>query len=149
MLRRVLSVAAVAVIVLLVGALAVYAGYITVPGATPSPTSSPTATRTFSPPQTPSPVQGSPSIRPSQLVTPTAPTPTAVPTPIDPNIHANAIVVPIHSAELAMAVDGIVSTIYVKEADQVTVGELLLTLDQTKYLSDIEVASSAVRQAQA
>jgi RND family efflux transporter MFP subunit len=59
------------------------------------------------------------------------------------------VVVPIRSADLALSVSGIVSTVYVSPNEQVVAGELLLALDQTKYLSDIEVASAAVHQAQA
>jgi RND family efflux transporter MFP subunit len=48
-----------------------------------------------------------------------------------------------------MSISGVVSTVYVHTNDQVIGGQLLLKLDQTKYLSDIEVASAAVDQAQA
>ena len=48
-----------------------------------------------------------------------------------------------------MSISGVVSTVYVHTNDQVIGGELLLKLDQTKYLSDIEVASASVDQAQA
>ena len=82
------------------------------------------------------------------MATPT-PSPTPVATPIDTNIHASAIVVPIHSADLAMSISGVVSTVYVHQNDQVIGGELLLKLDQTKYLSDINVASASVDQTQA
>jgi RND family efflux transporter MFP subunit len=48
-----------------------------------------------------------------------------------------------------MSISGVVSTVYVHENDQVIGGELLLKLDQTKYVSDELVASAAVDQAQA
>jgi RND family efflux transporter MFP subunit len=72
-----------------------------------------------------------------------------VPTPIDTNIHATATVVPVRSADLAMARSGIVSTVYVRANDQVIGGQLLLKLDQSTYLSDINVATASVDQAQA
>jgi len=136
---RALSVVAmVVVLVVIVAGVAVYGGFIGGPGATASPT----ATRT---PSTSS-SSTRPSTRPSTL--PLA-TPTAVPTPIDTNVHASAVVVPINSADLGMSIGGVVSTIYVHEQDQVIAGELLLKLDQTKYLSDIQVATASVDQATA
>jgi HlyD family secretion protein len=48
-----------------------------------------------------------------------------------------------------MSINGVVSTIYVHPHDQVIGGQLLLTLDQTKDLSDIVVATASVDQAQA
>ena len=140
MVRRAISVAAVVVIVLLIGGwLVVYSGLLGVP----SPTPVATARGTQSPDQ---------SNPPSAGPTPTGiaqSTPSPAATPIDTNIHANAIVVPIRSADLAMSISGVVSTVYVHPNDQVIGGELLLKLDQTKYLSDIQVASAAVDEAQA
>jgi len=150
---RAVSIAAVVIaVVILGGALAVYAGVIGGSARTSPPTAriTPSADQTATPHETPSDHQsGQPSLGPTPSISVPVPTPTPVPTPIDPNIHANAIVVPIHSSDLALPVTGIVSTIYVKPNDQVLAGELLLTLDQTKYLSDIAVASSSVHQAQA
>jgi RND family efflux transporter MFP subunit len=138
MMRRAISIAAVITVVVLVGGwLLVYGGLIG------SPSPSPVATPTIS--HTPPPVESSgPTVTPSPV-----PTPTPLATPIDTNIHANAVVVPIHSADLAMSISGVVSTIYVHQNDQVIGGELLLKLDQTKYLSDINVASASVDQTQA
>jgi len=48
-----------------------------------------------------------------------------------------------------MSISGVVSSVYVRPNQQVIGGELLLTLDQTKYLSDINVATASVDQAQA
>ena len=48
-----------------------------------------------------------------------------------------------------MSLSGVVSTIYVHVNDQVIGGQLLLQLDQTKYVSDIEVATASVDQADA
>jgi RND family efflux transporter MFP subunit len=126
----------VAVIAVLIGGwLLVYSGLLgnanPTPAATAGQTSSPLAT--------------------NSQPTPSQPLPTASPvaTPIDTNIHAKALVVPIRSADLAMSISGVVSTVYVRPNEQVIGGQLLLTLDQTKYLSDIEVATSSVDQAQA
>jgi len=139
MMRRAVSIAAVVVVVLVIGALVVYSGVLSGPAASPSPT----VVRTPNPAQT-----GHPSERPT--ASPTAlSTPSPAATPIDTNVHASAVVVPVRSADLAMSISGVVSTIYVHTNDQVIGGELLLKLDQTKYLSDIEVASASVDQAQA
>lgn len=149
MVRRAVSVAAVAVVVLLVGGwLVVYSGLIG--GPTPRPLV--TGQRTLPPPQRTAspPVESSrdPSAKPTASVA-DAPTPTPFPTPIDTNVHAAAVVVPFRSADLAMSISGIVNTVYVSPNDQVIGGELLLKLDQTKYLSDIEIASASVDQTQA
>ena len=139
MMRRAISIAAVVVVLAIIGGLVVYSGVFSGPAATASPT----IARTPNPDQT-----GRPSERPT--ASPTAlSTPSPAATPIDTNIHASAVVVPVRSADLAMSISGIVSTIYVHTNDQVIGGELLLKLDQTKYLSDIEVASASVDQAQA
>ena len=140
---RALSVIAVIAVVVLAGAgVAYYGGFIGHDSATPSPT----AQRTSEPVQS-----SSPSSRPS--ATPVAPRPSSTPrpsaTPIDTNVHAAAVVVPQRSADLAMSLSGVVSTIYVHVNDQVIGGQLLLKLDQTKYLSDIEVATASVDQADA
>ena len=144
-MNRALSIGVVVVVVVLVVAgVAVYGGFI----GGPSATASPVATRT--------PVLNSPTIRPSvkpsispsPTLTP-SPTPSASSTPVDTNIHASAVVVPVNSADLAMPIGGVVSQIYVHEHDQVIAGQLLLTLDQSKYLSDIDVANASVDQANA
>src|SRR4051794_17970741 len=137
-MRRAISIAAVVVgVVLLGGWLLVYGGLIG--AASPSPAAAPTPLHT-PPPERPR----------APTVTPTPPpSPTPIATPIDTNIHADAVVVPVHSADLAMSISGVVSTVYVHEHDQVIGGELLLKLDQTKYLSDINVATAAVDQTQA
>jgi RND family efflux transporter MFP subunit len=138
MMRRAISVAAiVAVVVLIGGWLIVYGGLLG--GASPSPTA--TLLRTASPDQTRPP---SPHTTPAST-----PTPSPVATPIDTDIHASAVVVPVRSADLAMSISGVVSSVYVRPNQQVIGGELLLTLDQTKYLSDINVATASVDQAQA
>jgi RND family efflux transporter MFP subunit len=139
-MKRAISVAAVlAVVVLIGGWLLVYGGLL----GGPSPTPTPTLSRTATPGQTPK----LPSVVPTLELPP--PTATPLATPIDTNIHANAVVVPIRSADLAMSISGVVSTVYVRPNQQVIGGALLLTLDQTKYVSDIEVATASVDQTQA
>lgn len=136
-MTRALSVVALAVVlVVIVAGVAVLGGFIGGVGPTPTPI----ATR--------SPATSSTSFRPSTRPS-SVPTPSAVPTPIDTNVHASAVVVPVNSADLAMSISGVVSTIYVHENDQVIAGELLLKLDQTKYVSDIQVATASVDQATA
>src|SRR4051812_943267 len=139
MMRRAVSVAAVVAVVLLIGGwLVVYGGLL----GGPSPTPTATLRRTPSPEQS-----TNPSARPTVEIPP--PTPSPLATPIDTNIHADGVVVPIRSADLAMSISGVVGTLYVHPNQQVIGGELLLTLDQTKYQADVEVASSAVDQTQA
>lgn len=140
MMRRAVSVAAVVAVVVLIGGwLVVYSGLLGGPSS--SPATSPQQTLTPGRSSTPT-----PRPPPSQSA---AATPSPVATPIDTNIKATAVVVPIRNAELAMSISGVVSTVYVHPDQQVIGGELLLKLDQTKYLSDIDVASAAVDQAQA
>lgn len=146
MLRRTVSVIAVVAIIVVAGAgLAVYSGAFD----GPQPTRSPVARLTPSA----HPVESFvPSIRPTVLPSgaPSAtPTPEPSATPIDTSIHAAAVVVPLRSADLAMSLSGVVSTIYVRQNDQVIGGQLLLTLDQTKYVSDVQVAQASVDQADA
>ena len=136
MTRALSVVALVFVLVAIVASVAVLGGFVGVAGPTPSPV----ATR--------SPATSSNSVRPSTRPS-LLPTPSAIPTPIDTNVHASAVVVPVNSADLAMSISGVVSTIYVHEHDQVIAGELLLKLDQTKYVSDIQVATASVDQATA
>jgi RND family efflux transporter MFP subunit len=143
MVKRVVSIAAVLIAVVLVGGLVVYSGVLG--GASPSP--SPTAHPTPIPGESSKPTEQPTSTPPPSSIAPATPTPEA--TPIDTNIHASAVVVPVSSADLAMSISGVVSTVYVHPNDQVIGGELLLKLDQTKYLSDIEVASASVDQTQA
>jgi HlyD family secretion protein len=130
----------VAVVVLAGGWLLVYGGVIRGPAASAIPTLSdaPNPTPTRPTPATP---------RPSSDLA--APTPSPLATPIDTNVHAHGVVVPVHSADLAMSISGVVSTVYVHTNDQVIGGQLLLKLDQRKYLSDIEVAFASVDQTQA
>jgi RND family efflux transporter MFP subunit len=127
-----------AVVVLVGGWLLVYGGLLT--GPSPTPTTTPSRS---------DPVVATPdtTVRPTPPVT--APTPSPLATPIDTNIHASAVVVPIRSADLAMSISGVVSTVYVRPNDQVIGGQLLLKLDQTKYSSDSLTATAAVAQAQA
>lgn len=130
--------AVVAVVVLIGGWLVVYSGLLGGPG--PTPTASPTQTppgQSVGPTSQPTPSQSA------------AATPSPNATPIDTNIKASAVVVPIRSADLAMSISGVVNTVYVHINEQVIGGELLLKLDQTKFLSDIEVASKAADLAQA
>jgi RND family efflux transporter MFP subunit len=48
-----------------------------------------------------------------------------------------------------MSVTGLVSSIYVRENDDVTIGQLLLRLDQSGYLADVDRDEAAVRRAEA
>ncbi|MEP7379878.1 MAG: efflux RND transporter periplasmic adaptor subunit [Chloroflexota bacterium] len=85
----------------------------------------------------------SPTARPS---TTPRPSPTATirpsPTPIDTSIRATAVVIPQRSADLSVPIDGIVDQIYVHELDEVTIGQLILRLDQTAYLAAVGKAQS-------
>lgn len=137
-------IALVALVVVIAGGLALYSGAIG-----PNPTFTPTAQLTPSAPPTQSVQPSTPaSVRPTATLLATA-TPAPSATPIDTNIHATALVVPQRSADLAMSVSGVVSTIYVRQNDQVIGGQLLLTLEQTKYVSDVQVAQASVDQADA
>ncbi len=142
MVRRVISIAAVVIAVVLIGGwLVIYGGV----SSGPSPSPSATSQRTPNPGQSSTP-STSPAPTPSAD---TAATPTPGATPIDTSINASAVVVPLRSADLAMTISGVVSTVYVQANDSVTTGQLLLKLDQRKYLSDVQVATAAVDQAQA
>lgn len=85
----------------------------------------------------------SPTLRPSTTPRPSA---TATirpsPTPLDTSIRATAVVIPQRSADLSVPIDGIVDQIYVHELDEVTVGQLILRLDQTTYLAAVGKAQS-------
>src|SRR5687767_12294151 len=69
----------------------------------------------------------SPSVRPS-------------PTPLDTAIRASAVVVPQRSADLSLPVNGIVDQVLVKVLDEVTIGQLLVRLDQSTYQAAINLA---------
>lgn len=140
MLKRSVSVFVViaGAIVLIVG-IALYGGLI----GTPAPTAQPTLVSSASATATPA-----PTLQP--LHTPLrTPPPEPERTPIDTRVHGSAVVVPLRSADVAVPLSGIVRTIFVQANDQVIGGELLLKLDQTRYLSDIEVGYASVSQADA
>ena len=142
MLKRAASLFALVAIVVAIGALAVYGGLFGAIGPASSPSPAPSPTLTIGP--------SSSAQSPSPSPSPTASaTPRRSPTPIDSDVHAQAIVVPLRSADLTMSITGVVSTIYVHEDEQVSVGQLLLRLDQTTYLAQMDVAQAAVRRAQA
>ncbi|MDL2334633.1 MAG: efflux RND transporter periplasmic adaptor subunit [Chloroflexota bacterium] len=84
----------------------------------------------------------SPTARPSITPRPSTATIRPSPTPIDTSIEATAVVIPQRSADLSVPIDGIVDQIYVHELDQVTVGQLILRLDQTTYLAGVGKAQS-------
>src|SRR5687768_13670962 len=103
----------------------------------PRPTPSPSVQPSVSPRPTPS-----PSVRPS-------------PTPLDTAIRASAVVVPQRSADLSLPVNGIVDQVLVQQEDEVTIGQLLVRLDQSTYqaainLAEVELvrAETAVTKAQ-
>jgi len=141
MVRRALSVGVLAVVIVAALGVLYYGGLFGRPGSdpTPSPIGSPAASGT-----------PSPTDQPTAKPTPSRPaTPQPSPTPIDTSVHASAVVVPARSADLAMSVSGVVSTIYVHEGEQVASGQLLLKLDQSTYLAQVDVAAAAVRRGQA
>jgi HlyD family secretion protein len=90
----------------------------------------------------------SPSVRPSLSPRPSASVRPS-PTPIDTAIRATAVVVPQRSADLALPVSGIVDQIFVHELDAVTIGQLLLRLDQSTYEAAIDVAQEELDSAEA
>ena len=132
-------------IVATVAAIAVVAvaGYLVMTGAfdprltaSPSPAPTPTASGSRSPlASTPG-----PTVRPT-------PSATAEPTPVDNSVAAEAVVVPLRSAELATHISGVVNSIYVNAGSQVMDGQLLVKLEQATYRDAIEVAQSRVDQA--
>jgi RND family efflux transporter MFP subunit len=141
MVKRALSVGVLAVVIVAALGVLYYGGVFGRPGADASPSPTPTATADGSP---------LPSGQATPRPTPTRPpTPQPSPTPIDTSVHAAAVVVPIRSADLAMSTSGVVSTIYVREGEQVSSGQLLLKLDQSTYLAQVDVAAAAVRRGQA
>jgi len=124
-----IGVVVMAVAVLLLG------GALTGPRPSPSPTTRPSSS--LRPSATPIATQtATPTVRPS-------------PTPIDNSIRATAVVVPQRSADLSLPISGIVDAIYVDELDTVTIGQLLLRLDQSTYLAAINTAQSDLDHADA
>src|SRR3990172_8845755 len=124
-----IGVVVMAVAVLLLG------GALTGPRPSPSPTTRPSSS--LRPSATPIATQtATPTVRPS-------------PTPIDNSIRATAVVVPQRSADLSLPISGIVDAIYVDELDRVTIGQLLLRLDQSTYLAAINTAQSDLDHADA
>jgi RND family efflux transporter MFP subunit len=101
---------------------------------------------------TPSPAL-SPSVGPTvsqnNSASPTFPTARPSATPTDSAVVASGVVVPLRSADLATRVSGVVAAIYVHEGSEAEANQLLLKLDQSTYLSSIEVAQGLVDQATA
>jgi RND family efflux transporter MFP subunit len=101
---------------------------------------------------TPSPAL-SPSVGPTasqnNSASPTLPTARPSATPTDSAVVASGVVVPLRSADLATRVSGVVAAIYVHEGSKAEANQLLLKLDQSTYLSSIEVAQGLVDQATA
>lgn len=98
----------------------------------------------------------SPVPTPSPSGRPTAtprPTPTLRPTPTpsapDTSVVASAIVVPVRSADLALPVGGVVSTVLVEPGDRVSAGDALVRLDQSTYQTQISVAQADLIHAEA
>jgi len=141
MVKRALSVGVLAVVIVAALGVVYYGGFFGPPREDATPTPTATAPDSSSP---------RPSGQPTPRPTPSRqPTPQPSSTPIDTSIHASAVVVPIRSADLAMSVSGVVSTIYVHEGEVVSNGQLLLKLDQSTYLAQVDVAAAAVRRGQA
>ena len=114
-----IGVVAMAVVVLLLG------GAFVGPRPTPSPSVPPSV-----------------SPRPSASVRPS-------PTPLDTAIRAEAVVVPQRSADLSLPVSGIVDQVLVKELDDVTIGQLLVRLDQSTYQAAVNLAEVELVRAEA
>jgi RND family efflux transporter MFP subunit len=112
--------------VVVTSALVLLGGAFVGPRPTPSPTVAPSVTPRPS---------ASPTFRPS-------------PTPIDTSIRASAVVVPQRSADLSLAVSGIVDTLFVHEQDAVTAGQLLVRLNQATYIAAIDRAQKALTLAE-
>jgi HlyD family secretion protein len=90
----------------------------------------------------------SPSVRPSISPRPSASIRPS-PTPLDTAIRATAVVVPQRSADLSLPVSGIVDQLLVKELDDVTIGQLLVRLDQSTYQAAINLAQDELDRAEA
>jgi HlyD family secretion protein len=90
----------------------------------------------------------SPSVRPSVSPRPSASVRPS-PTPLDTTIRATAVVVPQRSADLSLPVGGIVDQVLVKELDDVTIGQLLVRLDQSTYQAAINLAQDELDRAEA
>jgi len=90
----------------------------------------------------------SPSVRPSVSPRPSASVRPS-PTPLDTAIRATAVVVPRRSADLALPISGIIDQIFVHELDSVTIGQLLLRLDQSTYEAAIDLAQEELDRAEA
>lgn len=90
----------------------------------------------------------SPSAQPSSSPRPSAP-PRPTPTPLDISIRATAVVIPQRSADLSLAASGIVNQIFVDELDDVTVGQLLVRLDQSASQAAINLAQDELDRAEA
>ncbi|MEP7360728.1 MAG: efflux RND transporter periplasmic adaptor subunit [Chloroflexota bacterium] len=84
----------------------------------------------------------SPSVRPSSTPRPSTTPARPSPTPIDTSIRATAVVVPLRSSDLSLPISGIVDQIFIHELDEVTLGQLILRLDQTTYLAAVGKAQS-------
>ena len=135
MLNCVWSVVALLAVMIALVAFAAYGGLF---GST-NPTPSPQSTASIAGPSTPPPSRATPPLfteRPS-------------PTPVDTSIHAQGIVVPLRSADLGMSIGGVVANVFVDQGQRVVVGQLLLTLNQTTYLAQQDVARATVRRGQA
>ena len=141
MLKRAPSMFGLAVVALAGLALAFYGGLLA--GNRPSSTS------TMEPVTSP-PSSGVVQPTPTLTLEPTdPPTPRLSPTPLDTSVRAAGVVVPQRSAELAMSVTGLVASIYVREGDAVTTGQLLLRLDQSGYVAEVDEAEASLRRAEA
>jgi HlyD family secretion protein len=147
MLRRAPSIVALLVVALAALLFAYYGGLFGARGPTPRPLPSRSPSLTASPAQT-TPPSVRPSGQPSASATdPLPPRPSN--TPLDTSVSAAAIVVPTRSADLAMSITGIVRNVYVRENDEVRVGQVLLRLDQSGYLAEVAVSESAVTRGEA
>jgi RND family efflux transporter MFP subunit len=133
MTRTWLAIGLVVLIVVAFGAGFMLGGYAA--GPSPVPTPPPSSGTSGGPTATP---------RPTSTL---RPTPT--PSPPDTSVVASAVVVPEHSADLALPVGGVVSDVLVVPDQQVSANQLLLRLDQSTYVAQISVAQADVIHARA
>jgi RND family efflux transporter MFP subunit len=131
------SIVATVILVAAVAAAVLLAGSGAFNGPTPTPAvASPSSPPVATPAPTRAPVATPPTFRPS-------------PTPIDTNVVAEAVVVPLRSANLATSVSGLVDAVYVRDGSEVLSGQLLMKLDQSTYLTAISIAQEDVATATA
>lgn len=75
--------------------------------------------------------------------------PVLAPIKADNRINAEAKVVPVRSAALAVPLSGRVSMVLVTEGDRVELGQLMLTLENARQAVAVELAQAGLKRAQA